>query len=76
MATEAARLKRKTPGKKKKNRLDTNRPSHGRTYSLKGLFGFFSSHNDNGLAQMLHGRVRACVAAVRRGFVEWQESHN
>src|ERR1700680_1964908 len=23
---------RKTPGKKKKNRLDTNRPSHGRTW--------------------------------------------
>ena len=32
MATEAARLKPKTPGKKNENRLDTNRPSHGRTW--------------------------------------------
>jgi hypothetical protein len=32
MATEAAWLKRKNlqQGRKKKNRLDTNRPSHGR----------------------------------------------
>jgi hypothetical protein len=37
MATEAARLERKQiPGKKKKNRLDTNRPSHGRTVWFKG----------------------------------------
>src|ERR1700674_2790295 len=26
----------KTPGRKKKNRLDTNRPSHGRTWRLVG----------------------------------------
>jgi hypothetical protein len=32
MATEAARLKQKTSDKKKKNQLDTNRPSHGRTW--------------------------------------------
>jgi len=42
MATEAARLKRKEPtGEKKKNRLDTHRPSHGRTWRrlLAGLVG-------------------------------------
>jgi len=34
MATEAARLEHKKPliGRKKKNRLDTHRPSHGRHY--------------------------------------------
>jgi hypothetical protein len=34
MATEAARLKNQEPtGRKKKNRLDSYRPSHGRTYA-------------------------------------------
>jgi hypothetical protein len=33
MATEAARLKHKNPpGRKNKKRLDTNRPSHGRSW--------------------------------------------
>jgi len=33
MATEAARLEDKElTGRKKKNRLDSHRPSHGRTY--------------------------------------------
>jgi hypothetical protein len=34
MATEAARLKQKTSDKKKKNQLDTSRPSHGRTWPM------------------------------------------
>src|SRR5665213_373909 len=35
MATEAARLKRKrTSDRKRKNRLDTYRPSHGRTWRI------------------------------------------
>jgi hypothetical protein len=36
MATEAARLKQKTSDKKKKNQLDTSRPSHGRTWESSG----------------------------------------
>jgi hypothetical protein len=40
MATEAARLKQKTSDKKKKNQLDTSRPSHGRTWQDPSqLFG-------------------------------------
>jgi hypothetical protein len=38
MATEAARLKRQKPLiRKRKNRLDTNRPSHGRTWQTTSL---------------------------------------
>jgi hypothetical protein len=37
MATEAARLEDKElTGRKKKNRLDSHRPSHGRTLKLLG----------------------------------------
>jgi len=45
MATEAARLKNQEPtGRKKKNRLDSNRPSHGRSYQqvCRSEMGVFS----------------------------------
>jgi hypothetical protein len=39
MATEAAWLEHKKPliGRKKKNRLDTHRPSHGRHYKTVAI---------------------------------------
>ncbi len=38
MATEAARLENQEPtGRKKKNRLDSNRPSHGRTLPIRAV---------------------------------------
>jgi len=40
MATEAARLEDKElTGRKKKNRLDSHRPSHGRTWSISSEQG-------------------------------------
>jgi hypothetical protein len=45
MATEAARLKQKTSDKKKKNQLDTNRPSHGRTWPIISRRVNFHAHD-------------------------------